>query len=150
MNKAPSLTQLRKEVKELEAKNPEIYAIASCIPLCEGTGSFDDDEYDQLLSIIDLFNDIEERDKLIKERTISEIKNNIDSKIEKLMDLSIGFIFIEHYSHTNQPMYKILNPYTHYREDKLVLCPVSEGIEKAIDLAYEHIKQKREDFFDNK
>lgn len=44
-------------------------------------------------------------------------------------------IFIEYYAHEQCNCYKILNPWTRYQEHKLVLCPVSEGIEKATLLA---------------
>ena len=76
--------------------------------------------------------------------------NNIDRKIEKLMGLTMQFIFIEYYTHTGKAMYKILNPYTNYREEKLVLCFVSAGIEKALDLACHHLKYKQKTFFGNK
>jgi hypothetical protein len=75
------------------------------------------------------------------------IQSIIDQKIEKLMDLTNQFIFIEHYTHTGEAMYKILNPYTNYKEEKFVLCSVREGIEKALDIAYEEIMQKRDSFF---
>lgn len=73
------------------------------------------------------------------------MQSSIDRKIEKLMDLAMQFIFIEHYS--GEAMYKILNPYTDYEEEKLVLCAVNEGIEKALDMAYEQIQQKRDSYF---
>lgn len=75
------------------------------------------------------------------------MQSSIDRKVEKLMDLTMQFIFIEHYTHTGEAMYKILNPYTNYKEEKLVLCSVNEGIEKALDMAHEQIKQKRESYF---
>jgi len=75
------------------------------------------------------------------------MQSSIDRKIEKLIDLTMQFIFIEHYTHTGEAMYKILNPYTNYKEEKLVLCSVNEGIEKALDIAYEQIKQKRDSYF---
>lgn len=75
------------------------------------------------------------------------MQSSIDRKIEKLMNLTMQFIFIEHYTHTGEAMYKILNPYTNYKEEKLVLCSVNEGIEKALDIAYEQIKQKRDSYF---
>lgn len=40
-------------------------------------------------------------------------------------------IFIEYYSHEGCDCYKILNPYTKYREEKIVLGRVDEGLEKA-------------------
>lgn len=75
------------------------------------------------------------------------MQSSIDRKIEKLMGLTMQFIFIEHYTHTGEAMYKILNPYTDYKEEKLVLCSVNEGIEKALDMAYEQIKQKHDSYF---
>jgi len=69
--------------------------------------------------------------------------NIIDEKILKLMGLTSNFLFIEFYSHEDCDMYKILNEYTGYREDKLVLCKVSDGIEMALDLAIEYIIIKR-------
>jgi len=75
------------------------------------------------------------------------MQSSIDQKIEKLMDLTNQFIFIEHYTHTGEAMYKILNPYTNYKEEKLVLCSVQEGIEYALDIAYAEIKHKRDSFF---
>lgn len=73
--------------------------------------------------------------------------NVIDQKIEKLMSLTMQFIFIENYTHTGEAMYKILNPYTDFKEEKLVLCSVNEGIEKALDMAYNQIKKKRDSYF---
>jgi len=44
-------------------------------------------------------------------------------------------IFIEYYSHLNTDCYKILNPWTNWKEEKIVICPVSDGYEKAKELA---------------
>ncbi len=49
-------------------------------------------------------------------------------------------IFIEYYSHEAEDCYKILLPWTAYREEKMVLCRVSEGLEKAKELAAKVIK----------
>jgi hypothetical protein len=67
--------------------------------------------------------------------------SEIDNKILKLRKLTSNFIFIEFYSHTNSDMYKILNEYTKFRKDKIVLCEISEGIEHALDLAIECFKK---------
>ena len=40
-------------------------------------------------------------------------------------------IFIEYYSHTKCDCYKIHDPWTLYRSDTIVLCPVSKGLEHA-------------------
>lgn len=40
-------------------------------------------------------------------------------------------IFPEYYSHEGCECYKILNPFTEYAEEKIVLCRVDEGIERA-------------------
>jgi hypothetical protein len=50
-------------------------------------------------------------------------------------------IFVEYYSHEQSDCYKILVPWSHYKETKIVLCPVREGIEVAKALA-KHIIAK--------
>lgn len=70
----------------------------------------------------------------------------IDRKILQLRELTSNFLFIEYYSHTSCDMYKILNEYTKYKADKLVLCKVSDGIERALDLALLHITKRKNDF----
>lgn len=67
----------------------------------------------------------------------------IDKKINQLRKLTSNFLFIQYYSHTGCDMYKILNEFTFYNEDKVVLCPVDEGIEKALDLALEHLQKRK-------
>ena len=64
----------------------------------------------------------------------------IDKKIAELQKITFNFPFIQYYSHTECDMYKILNEYTNYKEEKLVLCKVSEGFERALDLAIEELK----------
>ena len=71
----------------------------------------------------------------------------IDEKIKQLLEITDNFLFIEYYSHTGEKMYKINNQFTHYREEKLVLCSVNDGIEEALDLAIEHIAKKKALFF---
>ena len=44
-------------------------------------------------------------------------------------------IFKEYYSHEGCECYKVKNPWTKYAEEKIVLCPVSEGEEVARALA---------------
>lgn len=44
-------------------------------------------------------------------------------------------IFIEYYPHEKCDCYKIRNPWTKYGEDKIVLCPVKDGIGLATVLA---------------
>ena len=67
----------------------------------------------------------------------------IDEKIKQLREITSNFLFIEYYSHTNCEMWKILNKYTKFREEKLVLCPLDDGIEKALDLAINGIKERK-------
>ncbi len=71
----------------------------------------------------------------------------IDQKIKQLREITSNFLFIEYYSHTDCDMYKILSEFTKYNEEKLALSPVDDGIEKALDLAIEHIGKKKEKFF---
>jgi len=66
---------------------------------------------------------------------------SIDNKIKELRELTDKFIFIEYYSHTECDMYKIYNEFTRYNSDKLVLCSVTDGFEKALDVAIEHISK---------
>lgn len=73
----------------------------------------------------------------------------IDTKINQLLELSDEFLFIEYYTHTNCKMYKIKNIYTKYKEEKIVLSPVSEGIEKALNLAIEQITLFKEKYYEN-
>ena len=63
------------------------------------------------------------------------------------MKLTTNFLFIEYYSHTNAVMFKILNEFTTYKEDKVVLCKMSDGIEKALDLAIEKLTHAAEKFY---
>jgi hypothetical protein len=71
----------------------------------------------------------------------------IDSKVNQLLSLSDEFIFPAYYSHTGKTMWKILNVYTKYGSETLVLCGVDEGIETAIDLAIEHISKAKDKFY---
>jgi hypothetical protein len=71
------------------------------------------------------------------------MSNNIDQKVYKLLAITDTFIFPEYYSHTEQDMWKIFNPFTKYAHEKLVLCPLSEGMEAALDLAIEVMAEKR-------
>lgn len=54
----------------------------------------------------------------------------------------INPIYIQHYSHTGCDCYKIDVPWTEYRKDTLVLCKVSDGIEKAKKLAEKILAEK--------
>jgi len=73
--------------------------------------------------------------------------NNIDIKIKKLLEISNNFIFPEYYTHTHKIMWKILNPYNNYSEEKLVLCGIDEGIEKSLDLAITYITKSKEKYY---
>lgn len=59
----------------------------------------------------------------------------LDIKISKLLDLGLNLPFVEHYPHEKTDCFKILNPYTKYAKEKLVLCRVDKGFDKALDLA---------------
>jgi hypothetical protein len=60
-----NLKTLRNKCSQLKKEDKEIYEIASSIPKCEGTGSFEHDEYDYLECTIKIFKDIK---NLIKRR----------------------------------------------------------------------------------
>ncbi len=74
-------------------------------------------------------------------------KTNIDKKIKQLRGITSNFLFIEYYSHSKCDEYKILNEFTEFGEDKCVLCPVDEGIEKALDLAIDFLTEAKNKFF---
>ena len=44
-------------------------------------------------------------------------------------------------------MYKIANVYTKWGNETLVLCPLTDGIEKGLDMAIEHIGKERKKFY---
>ena len=70
----------------------------------------------------------------------------IDNKIHQLLAVTSNFLYIEYYSHANALCYKIVNPYTKYRKDIVVLNSVDEGFESALDLAIKIITLRRDQF----
>lgn len=77
------------------------------------------------------------------EITSEPTQSIIDEKIKKLMCLTTRFLFIEYYPHTGEDMYKILNPYTKYAQEKIVLCRLSDGIEMALDFAINELTKAK-------
>ena len=75
------------------------------------------------------------------------VDKTVDVKIDKLLKITEEFLFPESYSHTGKTMWKISNPYTKWGAETIVLCPVDEGIEKALDLAIDHLGKKREQYY---
>lgn len=73
--------------------------------------------------------------------------NRIEGKLLKLAELTSNFPFIEYYPHSDCDMYKILNEYTKWKEEKIVLSPVSEGFEKALDIAIDYFIPVYKNFF---
>lgn len=71
----------------------------------------------------------------------------VDAKVAELLKITDEFIFPAYYSHTGKTMWKIENIYTKWGGETLVLCPLDEGIEKALDLAIEHISKRREKYY---
>lgn len=74
------------------------------------------------------------------------MKSEIDNKIKQLRSITSNFLFIEYYSHKESDCWKIMNEFTRYNNDKIVLCKLDEGIEKAIDLAISHISDRKQTF----
>ena len=56
-------------------------------------------------------------------------------------------IFVEYYSHMGCDCYKMLLPWSEYREEKVVLCKADEGVERAWELARSVIKTRLEEGF---
>ena len=75
--------------------------------------------------------------------------NPIDRKIIELNELGTH-LFIEYYSRTRLDMYKCLNPYTDFPEEKLVFYPIEAGIEKSLKAAVRKIKKRKESYLNNK
>lgn len=72
--------------------------------------------------------------------------NQIDKKINRLLEVSTDIPYIDYYTHTSMYMYKINNPYTPYAKDIVVLCSIDEGFEKALDIAYQRLKAYMYDY----
>jgi len=70
------------------------------------------------------------------------MKDEIDAKVNSLAILCMTVPFREYYSHTNTQMFKSLNLRTDYVQDKIVLCPTSEGFTKAMDLAIKYALER--------
>lgn len=67
------------------------------------------------------------------------MKNAINDKVQKLIDEGFNLPFVAYYSHEKGDCFKIKNPFTLFSEDIKVLCNVSDGFEKAIDLAIKNL-----------
>lgn len=84
---------------------------------------------------------------------IAEIGEEIvmSNPIEKLTDQLLkltpdnqkGYIFPEYYPHTDKIMWKIMNPYTQYNQEKVVLHPVDEGMEKSLIAAIQYLENAK-------
>lgn len=74
--------------------------------------------------------------------------NNIEQLSKDLVELTGNFIFPEYYPHTNCLMWKILNPFTKYGEEKFVLVHVDDeyGVQKALTIALAKIAASKEEW----
>ena len=72
--------------------------------------------------------------------------NSIDKKIEELLEYTLQLPYVIHDT-DGKLIYLIKNFYTDEDDDVIILCPISDGFEKAIDLAIKEIKAKREFYF---
>ena len=106
---------------------------------------------------------LEYETNVIKEKVLEGIKsrNNIrpkkdeliltiDDKIKQLREITTEQPFIEFYTHSECEMWKINNEFTNYNQDKLVLCTVEEGFEKALDIAITYIDKAKTEFYGEK
>lgn len=55
--------------------------------------------------------------------------------VKELEKITSEFIFVEWYSHESSDCYKIVNVYTDFGKDTIVLCKRSDGIRLALKLA---------------
>jgi len=74
---------------------------------------------------------------------------HIEEQTQYLVELTGRFIFPEYYSHTDAMMWKIINPFTNYAEDKIVLCEVNrpDGLQAAIQIAITTLSIQKEKFY---
>ena len=74
--------------------------------------------------------------------------NNIEKLTQELIEYSGTYVYPEYYSHTGCKMWKINNPWTKYKEEKIVLCPVDgeSQLEKALVLALAILAKKYDEF----
>lgn len=100
---------------------------------------------------------------IVKEKVLEGIKSKnhirpkkdeliltIDDKIKQLRKITTELPYIEFYTHSGCEMWKINNEFTNYNQDKLVLCTVEEGFEKALDFAISFISENKQVFFGEK
>lgn len=69
-----------------------------------------------------------------------------EQMIRELISLSGTFPYPEYYSHTGKAMWKINNPFSLLKEDKIVLSPVEDGLQKAVTLALAILSKKQTEF----
>lgn len=69
------------------------------------------------------------------------------SKIDLLLNLTSKFVYTKYYTHLNSYCWYIENEYTNYKSDSIILCPIGDGFEKAIDLALKYISKSKIDFY---
>lgn len=72
-----------------------------------------------------------------------ESKNPIDSLFKECFDVARVVPFVEYYSHDECDCWKILNVFTKYKQDKIVLCKMSDGIELALTRAIKVISERK-------
>lgn len=73
--------------------------------------------------------------------------NEIDVKVLELLEITDEFLFPAYYSHEDKVMWKISNVFTDYNSETLVLCPVTDGISLALDLAITEISKRRDLYY---
>ncbi len=73
--------------------------------------------------------------------------NHIEELTKELLEMTGDiFVYPEFFPHEDKIMWKINNPFTKLREDKLVLCAVEDGLEKALTVAVAKISKRKNQF----
>jgi len=71
----------------------------------------------------------------------------IEEKVRHLVDLNNEIIYPEYYSHEGKVMWKVNNLFTKFKQEKIVLCSLDEGFEKALDMATKEITLRKNEFY---
>lgn len=118
------LKDAKKENQELKEQNEKLESSVRAI---------------ERLRAADGWSAIQEETKLKSQLSDLQEKVHTDEKIKELLSISDEFIFPSYYSHEGKTMWKISNVFTDYGGQTFVLCPVSDGFNKALDLAIKTI-----------
>lgn len=77
----------------------------------------------------------------------NEDVDDVEALINKCYSIANCVPFLEYYSHTDKTHWKILNHYTNYAEDKIVLGTLEEGFTHSLEMAIKEITKRKNEYF---